>query len=121
MTALQLLPVVLSLIVLGAHFLRAGSPILVLIVLVLALLGVRRTWAARVVQVTLVLGAIEWCRTLSSLVVERAHTGQPVGRLIAILGSVALVTLLSALLFRTRTLRRVYNLGARIDRIDLPR
>jgi len=108
--ALQLVPVVLSLLVLGAHFLRAGNPLLLIVLLVLALLGVRRPWAARVVQTTLVIGALEWCRTLFNLAFERINERQPAGRLVVILGSVALVTLLSSLIFQTRTARRVYKL-----------
>lgn len=51
MILLQLLPVVVSLLVLGAHFLRGGHVVFVALVIgTLALLGVRRRWAARVVQ-----------------------------------------------------------------------
>ncbi|HVN87628.1 MAG TPA: hypothetical protein VMW17_22555 [Candidatus Binatia bacterium] len=113
MAALQLVPVVLSLLVLAAHFLRGGSPILIVVLAILALVGVRRAWAARVIQASLIVGALEWCRTLFELAVERAHNRQPAGRLVVILGSVALVTLLSSLLFQTRTLRRVYRLDGK--------
>jgi hypothetical protein len=112
--ALQLLPVVLSLVVLGAHFLRAGNiALLAAVVVLLALLAVRRTWAARTVQVALVIGALEWCRTLFGLALERIARGEPVVRLVVILGAVAMVTVLSSLLFETATLRRLYHLGPR--------
>ena len=63
--ALQLLPVVLSLLVLAAHFLRAGNGIMVVLVLgLLGLLAVPRAWAARTVQIALQLGAVEWLWTL---------------------------------------------------------
>jgi hypothetical protein len=115
MVAFQLLPVVLSLLVLGAHFLRAGRPLLLLVVLlVLALLFVRRRWAARVVQVTLSLGALAWIRALVVLASLRLHTGEPVRRLVLILGTVAVVSLLSAWLMQVGALRRVY----RLDRDD---
>ena len=106
MIGLQLLPVVISLLVLGAHFLRSGSIVLVAPVFVaLALLGVRRRWAARVVQAVLLLGAIEWMRTLVQLASWRIQAGQPATRLVVILGSVALLTALSALAFRAARLR----------------
>lgn len=109
MIGLQLLPVVLSLLVLGAHFLRAGNIAMVAAVLVvLGLLGVRRRWAARVVQAALLLGAVEWVRTLVDLVALRTQAGQPVLRLVLILGGVALVTGLSALVFRAAGLRSRY-------------
>ena len=112
MIGLLLAPVVLSLIVLGAHFMRAGNLIMVIVVLVfLVLLGVRRRWVAQLVQVGLVLGAIEWVRTLVQLVAWRSEAGQPVMRMAVILGCVTLLTALSALTFRAARLRRWYNPG----------
>jgi hypothetical protein len=109
---LQLLPVVLSLIVLGAHFLRSGSVVMVAIVLgVLSLLFVRRLWAARTVQAALLLGAVEWVRTLARLAAMRAQEGQPALRLVLILGSVSLLTGLSALVFRAARLRSWFESG----------
>lgn len=106
MIGLQLIPVVICLLVLGAHFLRAGNVVLVIPVFAaLVLLGVRRPWAARLVQAVLLLGAIEWVRTLEQLASWRVQTGQPATRLVVILGSVALLTGLSALVFRSARLR----------------
>jgi len=110
MIGLQLAPVVLSLLILGAHFLRASSlGMVALVVLVLALLAVRTRWAARTVQAALVLGAVEWLRTLVELYAQRMQLGQPALRMCIILGSVALVTALSALVFRTARLRACYG------------
>lgn len=112
MTGLQLLPVVLSLIVLDAHFLREGSIVMVAAVLVImSLLGVRRRWAVYTIQAALLLGAAEWVRTLVELVAARVEAGQPVLRLALILGGVALLTGLSALVFRTARLKRWYEHG----------
>ncbi len=112
MIGLHLVPVVLSLIVLGAHFMRGGDVIMVSVVLVfLGLLCVRRRWVAQLVQVALVLGAAEWVRTFIRLVAWRSEAGQPVLRLAIILGCVALLTLLSALAFRASRLRRWYRVG----------
>lgn len=110
MIALQLLPVVLSLLVLAAHFLRAGNLILVLLVLsLLWLLTVPRAWAARTVQIALILGALEWIRTLIVLASARSRTGEPALRMTIVLGVVALVTGLSALVFQTVRLRRRFR------------
>jgi hypothetical protein len=107
---LQLVPVVLSLILLGAHFLRAGNLVMVtLVLLFVPLLGVRRLWVARLVQVALVLGAAEWVRALVQMAARRSEAGEPMLRLIAILGSVALVTALSAIALQTGPLRRWYD------------
>lgn len=111
---LGLVPVVLSLLVLAAHFLRSGSPVLVLLVLiVLGLLLVPRRWAARVVQVTLLIGALEWVRTLLDLVFARLQAGTPMRRLVVILAVVALVTGGSALVFRAPRLRARYRPAVR--------
>lgn len=111
LVALQLIPVVLSLLVLGAHFLRAGSVgLLGVVVVLLALLMVRRPWAARAVQGALVLASLEWIRTLVDLYGRRAQAGQPALRLAIILGVVAAVTFLSALVFQSGTLSRMYGL-----------
>lgn len=114
MIAVRLLPVVLSLMLLGAHFFRAGSPELTAgVAAVLALLLVRRPWAVRVVQVVLVLGAIEWLMTLGQLVFERAYSGQPVVRLVLILAGVAMMTALSTLVFQAERVRLAYGFPGR--------
>ena len=104
-------PVVLSLVVLGAHFMRYGDTIFVAGALVLiALLFVRQPWVARLMQVVLILGALEWLHTLYGLVQMRAALGEPYGRMLIILASVAAITACSALVFQSKTLKRVYGL-----------
>ena len=112
MTFLQLLPVILSSRLLGAHFFRAGLPVLaVLIVLFPAILLVKRAWVARLAQLVLALGGIEWVRTLFVFVGDRRETGQSWTRLAVILGAVALFTIGSGLLFSlSGALRRRYRL-----------
>jgi len=112
MTVLRLLPVVLSALLLGAHFLRTGLiPVVILAVLFPALLFFRRAWAARLVQIMLVLGALEWVRTLLILVAARQAVGQPWSRLAMIIGLVVVFTAGSALLFSfCRSLRIMYGL-----------
>ena len=105
------LPVVFSLVLLGAHFLRYGNSIGVLgSLLLVALLMVRRRWVARLVQVVLILGTLEWVRTLHELAQVRVATGQPFIRMTVILGVVAAVTFCSALLFQSGALKRFYGL-----------
>jgi hypothetical protein len=97
MTALWLAAPAISFLLLGAHFLREGSWVLVAAcVALLALLAVRRRWAQRLVQAALVLGALEWVWTALILVQQRTAQGQPWTRLALILGVVALWTLASA-------------------------
>ena len=114
MTALLYIPIVLSLVALGAHFLRYGNELGVIVSIVLiGLLFLRRAWVARLVQVALVLGTIEWLWTMVMLVQIRAVQSAPATRMVLILGAVALVAFGSALLFQTKRLKRAYRLGAR--------
>lgn len=108
----RVFPAVLSIGLLGAHFFRAGAQLPVLACLaVLAVMAIPRPWAARVVQVSLVLGTLEWLRTLVTLASARAAAGEPAARLVAILGTVAAVSLVSALVFRNVRVRNYYGLG----------
>ena len=111
MTALLVLPPALSLLVLGAHFYRAGNvPAAALSLLLLTFLAVPRPWAARTLQAALVLGTAEWLRTTVFFVQLRRNLGQPWARLAVILGAVTLLTALSALVFETARLRKRYGL-----------
>ena len=104
-------PVILSLVILGAHFMRYGNSMGVVGALALiALLIVRRPWVARLMQVVLILGALEWVRTLYELAQVRAALGQPFTRMTIILGVVAAVTFCSALLFQSPALKKIYRL-----------
>ena len=105
----RLLPVLLSLLVLAAHVLRLGNPLLVLLVLALLIVvWIRRPWAMRTVRVALVIGALEWLRTLVVLANERLALGEPFLRMVAILAAVAALTALSATAFRSPRLRAYY-------------
>jgi hypothetical protein len=114
MNLLLLLAPILSLLVLGAHYLRAGSLLLVATALALvACLIPRRPWVPRLVQAALLLGAVEWIRTLVLFAGERMRAGEPYVRLVIILGSVAIVSAASALVFETARLRRRYRRSPR--------
>lgn len=104
------IPIVLSLLLLGAHFLRYGNtPVVIGVVALLGLLFVRQRWVARVMQFVLVIGALEWLRTLVTLIQMREALGEPYLRLAVILGAVIAVTLVAALLFQSRTLQAIYR------------
>jgi hypothetical protein len=108
---LQLLPVLLSTLLIAAHFLRYGNLLLALLCLAVPLLLlVRRPPAVWLVQLALFLAALEWIRTTAVLVAQRSHMGLPWVRLSAILGAVAVFTLGSLFVFLSKTLRTRYNL-----------
>jgi len=113
MLFLQLVPVILSLVVLAAHFSRHGQPVLVYVsVAMIGLLAVPRLWAARLLQVVLLLGAAEWTRTMITLAQIRVEQGLPATRMAIILTAVALLTAASALVFRTRRARARFRAAA---------
>ena len=110
MTALLLTPTVLGLLLLAAHFSRAGLTVVALAcLLLLVLVPLRRGWASWVLQAALLLGAVEWVRTTAVLSGVRHQMGMPAGRLVVILGTVALVTLAAAALHWTPRLRARYR------------
>lgn len=105
----RLIPVFVSAALLAAHFSRAGSPTLALLSLAFPLLLlIREAWAARLVQLALVLGGLEWLRTARGFVQQRMALGEPWTRLMVILGVVALFTWASALVFRSPRLRPIW-------------
>jgi hypothetical protein len=112
MTTLSLVLPVLSLLVLGAHFFRSAEyAIVALCIALVTLVFVRRWWAARALQAALFLGAAEWLRTMADLVRLRRSLALPWARLAVILGAVALLTVVSALMFETARLRERYGLS----------
>ena len=114
-------PVVLAALLLTAHFLRRGQalPMLASLALV-ALLFVRREWARRTIQVALVLGTLEWARTLAGFAAERRAAGEPWVRMALILGAVIAVTLGGAVALEARSLRRSFAPAQRAVRNASP-
>ena len=101
----------LSFLVLAAHFFRAGNLVLLAVcLLLLPLLFVPRAWAARLVQAALVLGALEWVRTLAAFAGQRRAIGLPYTRLAIILGGVALATAACLLVFRSARVKGFFGL-----------
>jgi len=96
---LRIVLVILSALLLAAHFYRRGAEIVAAVCAVLPLvLLVPGAWARRSLQIALGLGAVEWLRTLWSLARVREAMGEPWVRMAVILGSVAVVTAVAALL-----------------------
>jgi hypothetical protein len=107
---LTLLPALAALL-LAAHFYRAGSMMLAgVAVASIALLAVPRAWAARALQIALIIGAIEWLRALAAFAAIRIAHGQPYLRLAVILLAVAAFTAASAAVFRHPRLRQRFRL-----------
>jgi hypothetical protein len=116
MNFLRLLPVILSYGLLAAHFSRAGHfPLVLLSLLIPMLLFVKKKWAARILQVLLLIGGAEWIRTMFGYIEVRKAVGEDWGRLAIILISVALLTACSGLVFAGKSLKRRYKLNKQQD------
>ncbi len=99
-------------LLIAAHFLRADNIYLVAVSLLLPmLLLVRHPSSVRIVQAALALAAIEWGRTIFVIVSLRERMGMPSTKLMIILGAVACFTLLSALVFFSKSLKERYRLS----------
>ncbi len=90
---------VLALLLLAAHFYRAGIyPLVVAMIALAGLAFVPQRWAGRTLALVLLGGAFEWLRTAWVFAALRDSMGLPYGRLLTILGTVATFTLLAAYL-----------------------
>lgn len=110
MNFVRLLPVLIGFLLLAAHFSRNDVTTLVVVSLALPfLLLVRRPWVPRLFQVLLILGGVEWVRSMVMHISRRQAEGEPWTRLAIILGVVALLTACAGLVFRNSKLRRRYS------------
>ncbi|MCF6183566.1 MAG: hypothetical protein L3J56_02875 [Bacteroidales bacterium] len=111
MKILRFIPIILSFLLIAAHFSRAGSNILAATALLIpGLLFIKKSWVARIVQIYLVLGAAEWVRITFKYIDIRKQIGQDWTRLAVILIVVALFTLLAALIFQSKAMKNIYKI-----------
>jgi len=111
MNLIRLLPVFISSLLIAAHCLRSGSLIFVACSLAFPfLLLFPKKWAARTIQICLLIAMLEWLRTLFVIANQRIDMGQPWTRLAIILGSVAVLTGASACVFFMEPLKKRYHL-----------
>jgi hypothetical protein len=111
MTIAYFIPPVSAFLLLAAHFYRANNYLFMLLsVLMIFVMFVGRPWAARTLQISLLLGSVEWLRTTLFLVMARSETGAPFLRLAIILGAVSLVTALTSVAFRASRVRAHFKL-----------
>lgn len=112
MNFVRLLPVFISGLLMGAHFLYHGSVVLAVACVAFPLiLMFKKKWAARAVQVYLLVATAEWLRTLVVIARVRIENDEPWGRMCVILCGVAAFTLLSACVFFAKTLKDRYELN----------
>lgn len=107
---LRLLPVILSALLLAAHFLRRETYLPALLILALLLiLFVRKSWALRLWQAILGLGALVWIDTALAALRMRQAAGLPWMRMAAIMAAVTLLAIFSALWLENPRIKTFYN------------
>ncbi len=110
MKILKLIPVILSFLLLIAHFSRANIYFLMILSAGIPfLLFIKRFWVPRLMQILLILGGIEWIRTIISLINERNALGESWTRMAIILLVVALFTMISTLVFQRPSVKEIYK------------
>ena len=107
----QLIPVIISMLLIGAHFLRSENLVFTAVSLILLFgLFIRHPLPARILQLALFLSTVEWVRTAFILTSVRLDAGLAWTRLAFILGAVACFSFASIFVFFSKTLKERYSL-----------
>ncbi len=110
MIIIRLIPVLLSFLLLAAHFSRADQTILVIISLIFPfLLLIKRRIILRLIQVVLIISGAEWIRAMLSYIAARKALDEDWTRLAIILSVVALYTAASGLFLQNRNILNIYK------------
>jgi hypothetical protein len=105
----RVIPLLLTSLLLAAHFLRDGNLVLTLIcVLIPLLLLIKKRWSWLVVQLFAYVGAVIWLYTTVAMVQQRIFWGMPWVRLVMILGGVALFTAWAGFLLNSSRIKEIY-------------
>lgn len=108
--ALRIIFVVFSFLLLGAHFSRAdNTPLVIICILMPLLLLVKKRWIPVLLQCLLYLGGLIWMHTTVQYVRIRMAEGTDWVRLVFILGSVSLFTIVAGLLMNSKVIRERYH------------
>lgn len=110
MIIIRLLPVIISFILLAAHFSRLDLRALAFLSIAFPLLLLlKKPWIPNLFRVALVLATLEWLRSMYFYILDYQHIEKSWTRLSIIIGSVALFTLLSALVFQLKSIKNRYH------------
>ena len=104
-----IIPLTLSCLLMGAHFLRSGNPIITLFCLLAPfLLLIKKQWVLIFLQCFTYFGGIIWINTGINLMRKRISLGASWSKPLIIVGSVALFTIFSGLLLNVKYLKERY-------------
>jgi len=104
-----IIPLVVSCLFLGAHFLRSGNFIVsVLFILMPFLLLIKKRWILYIIQIFIYIGGGIWINTAIFLMRKRLTMGLPWHKPIIILGAIAVFTVFSGLLLNLKGVKVKY-------------
>ena len=106
---LRIVLLIISYLLLSAHFFREGETILTAVYLFLPLLFfIKKRWSLIFLQLFSYGGFIIWLQTIFVLTSARIQLGEPWLRMVIILGVVAIFTLLAGLLLNSNKIKSKY-------------
>lgn len=107
---LRVVLIILTYILLSAHFLREGEMVLTVFYLFIPfLLFIKKRWSIIIVQIFTYGGVLVWFFTLYILINERMALGIPWVRMAIILGVVIIFALISGLLLNSPVVKEKYK------------
>jgi peptidoglycan biosynthesis protein MviN/MurJ (putative lipid II flippase) len=110
MIIFRLLPVILSFLLVAAHFSRADQTIPAIVALIFPLLLlIRKRIIIRLFQVVLILAGAEWIRAMLGYIEVRKTLGDDYIRLAVILSVVAIYTAASGLFLQNKKILDIYK------------
>ncbi len=106
----RLIPIYLSFMIIGAHFLRNRLIGVALMCFAAGFaLQIKRKWVANVFTILLVIISIDWVSTAFNFYMERKMKGEPYMRMLIIIGVVSLISLCSTLIFKQKKMKERYS------------
>ena len=106
----------LSFLLLGAHFLRAGQIVIMMICLMVpGLLFIKARWSLWLVQMLSSVSVVIWLHTTVTIYRKRVLLGLPWGRALMIMGAVTLFALVSGLLLHSACVKEKYPISRLSD------
>ena len=106
---IRVIPLILASLLLAAHFLRDGNLMITLICgLLPLLLLIKKRWSWLAVQLFAYSGAAVWLYTTVAILQQRIYWGMPWGRMVMILGGVALFTSWAGYLLNAAPVKEKY-------------
>ncbi|MCF7808181.1 MAG: hypothetical protein K9M49_00170 [Candidatus Marinimicrobia bacterium] len=103
-------------LLLSAHFSRAGSPVLMVLVLGIPFLFfIKKSWVIQMLQVVAYAGTIIWLFSTYEHVIQRVTSGDDWLRLMIIMFTVAVYTAWTGYFLTVGTFKENYGIGGAVD------